>query len=78
MFINILKTVHMMLGSRQQLMRTEQIGLYIENEVIQNADQQKLLGVIIDKNLNCDKQIDAVCLNTSISHRYTLLKLLSK
>ena len=61
---NILKTVFMMLGSRQQLyMRTEQIALYIKNEVVQNADQQKLLGIIIDKNLNWDKQIDAVCLN---------------
>ena len=42
----------------------------------QNADQQKLLGVIIDKNLNWDKQVDAVCLN--ISGHITLLKLLSK
>ena len=66
----------MMLGSRRQLMRTEQIALYIENEVIQNADQQKLLGVIIDKNLNWDKQTDAVCLNNS--RRITLLKRLSK
>ena len=51
-FINIFQTVYMMLGSRQQLMRTEQITLYINNEVVQNADQQKLLGIIIDKNLN--------------------------
>ena len=46
-------------------MRTEQIAVYIENEVIQNADQQKLLGIIIDKNLNWDKQIDAVCFTIS-------------
>ena len=52
-----------MTGSRQNLARTEQIVLYIENQVIQNADQQKLLGVIIDKNLSWDKEIDAVCLN---------------
>ena len=69
MFINILV-------SRQNLVRTEQIVLYIENQVIQNADQQKLLGVIIDKNLSWDKQINAVCLN--ITHRITLMKLLSK
>ena len=73
MFINTLKTVYMMIGSRQNLVRTEQIVLYIENQVIQNADQQKLLGVIIDKNLSLDKQIDAIC-----TRRIMLLKLLSK
>ena len=76
MFINILMTVYMMLGSRQQLMRADQITLYIENEIIQSADHHKQLGVIIDKNLCWDKQIDAVCAN--ITRRITLLKLLSK
>ena len=66
----------MMIGSRQNLVRTEQIVLYIENQVIQNADQQKLLGVITDQNLRWDKQIDVVCLN--ITCRITPLKLLSK
>ena len=70
------KTVYMMLGSRQQLARAKQITLYIENEIIESADHQKLLGVIIDKNLSWDKQIDAVCAN--ITRRITLLKLLSK
>ena len=41
MFINILKAVYMMLGSRQQLIRADQMTLYIENEIIQNADHQK-------------------------------------
>ena len=59
MFINIPKTVNMMLGSRQQLIRADQITLYIENEMIINADHQKVLGVIIDKILSWDKQIDA-------------------
>ena len=57
-------------------MRTEQIKLYIENHVILGTEQQKLLGVIIDKNLSWDKQIDAVCLN--VTRRITLLKMLSK
>ena len=57
-------------------MRADQITLYIENEIIKNADHQKLLGIIIDKNLSWDKQIDAVCAN--ITRRITLLKLLSK
>ena len=76
MFINILKTVYMMLGSRQHFMRADQITLYIENEMIKNADHQKLLGIIINKNLSRDKQIDAVCAN--ITRRITPLKLLSK
>ena len=57
-------------------MHADQITLYIENEMIKNADHQKLLGIIIDKNLSWDKQIDAVCAN--ITRRITLLKLLSK
>ena len=57
-------------------MRADQITLNIENEMIKNADHQKLLGVIIDKNLSWDKQIDAVYAN--ITRRITLLKLLSK
>ena len=76
MYVNIPKTVFMMLGSRQNLIRTEQIGLYRVNEVIPNVEQQKLLGVIIDKHLSWDKQINSVCLN--FSRRITLLKLLTK
>ena len=76
MFINILKTLFMLLGSRQNLMRTEQIKLYIENHVNLGTEQQTLLGVIIDKNLSWDKQIDAVCLN--VTRRIILLKMLSK
>ena len=63
MFNNILKIVYMMLGSRQQLMHADLITLNIENEMIKNADHQKPLGLIIDKNLSWDKQIDAVCAN---------------
>ena len=66
----------MMLGFRKNLIRTEQIDVYIEHEVIQNVEQHKLLGVIIDKHLSWDKQMDFVCLN--ISRRITLRKLLSK
>ena len=76
MYVNIPKTMFMMLGFRKNLIRTEQIDVYIEHEVIQNVEQHKLLGVIIDKHLSWDKQIDFVCLN--ISSRITLRKLLSK
>ena len=57
-------------------MRADQITLHIENEMIKNADHQKLLCIIIDKNLSWDKQIDAVCAN--ITRRIALLKLMSK
>ena len=57
-------------------MRADQITLYIENEMIKYEDHQKRFGVILDKNLSWDKQIDAVCAN--ITRRITLLKLLSK
>ena len=40
------------------------------------VDSHKLLGVIIDKHLSWDKQIDTVCLN--ITRKISLLKLLSK
>lgn len=76
MYVNIPKTVYMTLGSRQNLSRIEQIELFLENEIIQNVKQQKLLGVIIDNTLSWDKQVDSVCIN--ISRRISLLKLLSK
>ena len=40
------------------------------------VDSHKLLGVIIDKHLSWDKQIDTVCLN--ITRKISLLNLLSK
>ena len=40
-----------------------------------SVDTLKRLGIIIDKSLTLDKQIDAVCLN--LTRRLTLLKLLS-
>ena len=66
----------MTLGSRQNLNRNEAIEIYMEGQLIQSVEQQKLLGVVFDRRLTWDKQIDAVCLH--ISRRITLLKLLSK
>ena len=76
MYINVLKTTCMALGSRQNLSRIEALDICLEKELIQKVEQQKLLGVIIDMSLSWDKQIDSVCLN--ISRRITLLKILSK
>ncbi|MCU7801538.1 MAG: reverse transcriptase family protein, partial [gamma proteobacterium symbiont of Lucinoma myriamae] len=76
MYINIQKTSSMEIGTRQNLSHSDTIKLYLDNEVIKEVDNQKLLGMIIDKNLSWEKQIDSVCLN--ITRRITLLKLLSK
>ena len=76
MFVNLTKTSSMSIGSRQNLSKYEELNIRIDNEDISNVDNQKLLGIIIDKTLSWDKQIDSVCLN--ITRRITLLKLLSK
>ena len=76
MFVNLTKTSSMSIGSRQNLSNYDELNITIDNEDISNVDNQKLLGIIIDKTLSWDKQIDSVCLN--ITRRITLLKLLSK
>ena len=76
MFVNLTKTSSMSIGSRQNLSNYDELNITIDNEDISNVDNQKLLGIIIDKTLSWDKQIDSVCLN--ITRRITLVKLLSK
>ena len=76
MLINAHKTTLMTLVARQNLSPIETVHVYLEKEIIEEVNHQKLLGVIIDRNLTGDKQIDAVCLN--VTRRITLLKLLSK
>lgn len=66
----------MTIGTRQCLIKVDNINIYIDNQIVKEVQNQKLLGVNIDKTLNWDKQIDDVCLN--ITRRITLLKLLSK
>ena len=76
MHVHIQKTAYMTLASRQNLRREDHIDRYIDKKIIQTVEQHKFLGVVNDRSLNWDKQIDAVCLN--ITRRITLLKLLSK
>ena len=52
------------------------IAIMLESEIIEMVESHKLLGVIIDKHLSWDKQIDTVCLN--ITRKISLWKLLSK
>ena len=75
MYVNIPKTV-MSIGTRQSLLNSDLIQIYINDELLRTTDTQKLLGIIIDKNLILDSQIDMVCLN--ITRRITLMKQLSK
>ena len=58
------------------LSNSDDLFIIIDDDDISNVDNQKLLGIIIDKTLSWDKQMDSVCLN--ITRRITLLKLLSK
>ena len=75
MFVNLTKTSSMSIGSRQNLSNSDDFFITIDDDDISNVENQKLLGISIDKTLSLDKQIDSVCLN--ISRRITLLKLLS-
>ena len=76
MYVHAGKTSLMIIGSRQNISRVEQLEIYIDNEIIKQVDTQKLLGVAIDQTLCWDNQVDTVALN--IARRITLLKLLSK
>ena len=75
MRIHLKKTSVMTVGSRQALTKIDSLKILLDNELIKSVENQKLLGIIIDKSLTWDKQIDAVCLN--VTRRITLLKLLS-
>ena len=72
MYVHVGKTSIMILGSRQNIAEIESCEILIDNEIIKQVDNQKLLGIIIDQPLSWDKQINMVALN--ISRRITLLK----
>ena len=70
MFVNLTKISFMTIGTRQNLSNIHDINIIIDNEHISKVDNQKRLGIIIEK------QIDSACLN--ITRRITLLKMLYK
>ena len=76
MYVHVGKTSFMLSGTRQNLSLVESIEIYVDNEIIKEVENQKLLGVTTDKYLSWDKQIDIISLN--VTRRITLLKLLSK
>ena len=49
-------------GSRQNLSNYDELIITIANEDISNVDNQKLLGIIIDKTLSWDKT-NRLCLS---------------
>ena len=74
MIVNIVKTSTMTAGTRQILNHNAALEIYMDGELLRAEENQKLLGVVIDKHLTFDIQINNVCLN--IKCRITLLKLL--
>ena len=75
-FIHFQKTSAMWVGVWQTLQGLDALDIQLANDSIQQVDTQKLLGIVIDKSLNWDDQINTVCLN--ITRKITLLKQLSK
>ena len=72
MFVNLTKTSFMTIGTRQNLSNSHDISTFLDIELISNVDNQRRLGIIIDKTLSWEKQIASVCLN--ITRQITLLK----
>ena len=54
MFANLAKTSSISIGSRQNLSNSDDFFIIIDNEDISNVDNQKLLGIIIDKTHSRD------------------------
>ena len=76
MFIHFQKTSAMWVGVWQTLQGLDSLDIQLANDSIQQVDTQRLLGIVIDKSLNWNDQINTVCLN--ITRKITLLKQLSK
>ena len=46
----------------------EQVTLNIGDSVMKNTDEEKLLGVVIDKKLTFDTHISTLCKKTGSNH----------
>ena len=76
MYVHVGKTSVMFIGTRQNLSMVDLIQINIDNEIIKEVENQKLLGITTDKTLCWDKETDIV--SSNITWRITPLKLLSK
>ena len=59
LFVNLKTTSVIKLGTHRNLLNANNLQIFITNENIQNVKSQKLLGVIIDRMVTWNKQIDA-------------------
>ena len=55
MCIHLKKTCCMSIGTRQTLMQSDSLDIFLKDEHIKTVDSQKLLGIINDKSLTWDK-----------------------
>ena len=70
------KTHSFVVGSNHMISANESISITINKHITESINAQKHLGIITDKNLTWELQIDLVC--QSISRKLTLMKPLSK
>ena len=73
MIVNIVQTSPMTAGTCQILNHNDVLEIYMDGKLLRAVDNQKILGVVIDKHLTFDIQIDSVCLNiTRYSQPYVV------
>ena len=75
MIVNVKKTSTMTVVACHSFHHVDALEIYLYGALLQDVDNQKLLGILIDKNLTFESQINSLCSN--ITRRITLLKLVS-
>ena len=76
MFVHFDKTFYMLLGTRQKLGNLDEINITIDNNLIKQTSEHKLLGIHIDDKLTWNAHINHLC--STISSKISLLRQLSK
>ena len=77
MVLNETKTKSMVIGTKQRISKIDpNLAIKINDKCIQNSECEKLLGVLIDQNLDFNQHIDYVCKN--ISSKIALLNKIKK
>lgn len=73
--INYDKSTLMAVGTRQKLHNNDNFDIQINDYKINNVKSQKVLGIVIDENLNWTPHVEYLC--ATISSRISLLKQLA-
>ena len=76
LFVHFDKTFYMLLGTRQKLANLDEINITIDNNLIKQTSEHKLLGIHIDDKLTWNAHINHLC--STISSKISLLRQLSK